>query len=786
MSTKIWYNKYNIGYDNVDNQWMRSLPLGNGRIGAMVFGNPDIETIEINEESLWSGSQLEETYDITSDDLPNIRQLLGEGKFYEAEQACKRSLVADPVSVRFFESFGEIKIDYFDKSPVKNYYRDLEVSEAIAHVSFDRNDTHISSETFVSSRYDVLVHRVDSSSPFSCSFTIKREKDAFTAVTAPDILLMKGQIHYYDEPKYGKGGEGMSFGARFHLDTDGVLVPQNDRINVEGATYLIVFGAFATNYNVNTYTVDESVNYRERLDEIINGVKNVPYSEIKEAHIKDWQEAFNCVRFELDAKAPEGVPTDYRLEALRFHSSVDPDIYTLYFNFGRYLLLSSSGFRATLPANLQGIWCHGFRSPWGSDYHLNINLQMNYWPCESTNMSDTFRPFYHMIRMLSESGKDTARKLFGANGWVHMHTTDIFGKTGTHDSAKCGFFPVAGAWNCLNLWEHYEYTGDEEYLKNIYPVFKGCCEFFNDFLIEREGYLITSPSNSPENEYYYIHPDTGEKKRTMLTEGSTMDTQIIHSIFTHTLWIARKFGDSEEFTTMLERVISKLPPLRVSQYGTIAEWMRDYEEVEPGHRHISHLFGLFPYDMINENDPVIFDAAKKTIARRLDNNGGGTGWSTAWFINFYARLLDGNNAFLQLDRIVKEFTYYNMFDLHPPRPLFQIDGNFGATSGIAEMLLQSHLGEPDNRILELLPALPDEWKKGSISGLCARGGFEASVVWENSKAISATIKSKRDNVLRIKLNGKTLTAKADKPYTVVDGIMLIDTKAGEVINLIFN
>ena len=786
MSTKIWYDKYNIGYDNVDNQWMRSLPLGNGRVAAMVYGNPDTEIIEMNEESLWGGSQLEGTYGITPADLPDIRLLLSEGKFEEAEQACKRSLLANPATVRSYESFGEIKIDYFDKSPVKNYYRDLELSEAVAHVSFDRNDTHISSETFISARYDAFVHRIDSSHPFSCSVTMKREKDAFTAVTSPDTLLLKGQIHYFDETKYGKGGEGMSFGARIFLDTDGELVTQNDRINVEGATYLTVYGAFATNYNVNTYTIDESINYRVRLDEIINGVKDVPYGDVKKAHIEDWQKAFNRVRFELDAEAPKGVPTDYRLEALRFLSSVDPDIYTLYFNFGRYLLLSASGFRATLPANLQGIWCHGFRSPWGSDYHLNINLQMNYWHCENTNMTETFRPFCHMIKMLSVSGRDTARKLFGANGWVHMHTTDIFGKTGTHDSAKCGFFPVAGAWNCLNLWEHYEYTGDEEYLKEIYPIFKGSCEFFNDFLIERDGYLITSPSNSPENEYYYIHPTTNEKKRTMLTEGSTMDTQIIHSLFTHTLWVANKFNDSEEFISMLERVLSKLPPLRVSQYGTVAEWMKDYEEVEPGHRHISHLFGLFPYDMINEGDPVIFEAAKKTIARRLENNGGGTGWSTAWFINFYSRLQDGNNAFAQLDKIVKEFTYYNMFDLHPPRPLFQIDGNFGATSGIAEMLLQSHLGKPNERIIELLPALPGEWKKGSVSGLCARGGFEVGIEWDCSKAISATVKSKRNTLLRIKLNDKTLTAKADKPYTVDNGIMLVDMRAGEIVKLIFD
>ncbi len=797
MSTRIWYNKYNTGYDNINNQWMRAVPLGNGRVAAMLYGNTDTEIIQINEESLWSGRQVEEKFSADENTLPTIRALLAEGKFREAAAFCAKTLMASPLSVRQYQTFGDVLVDFSDKAPAEDYMKELELSTAIATMSYKKNSTSYKTETFVSSRYDALVHRIDATSPFGCRVTMKREKDAFTTTVDERTLLMKGQIHYTPSPRYGEGGEGLSFGARFYFDTDGKLACEDTAIVVTNATYLTVYGAFATNYNVEKYDVDETKSYRARLDEIINGIKNLPYEQVKREHIEDYQELFNRVKFEIkdevnvETKRHEGGstyvqgfslsdPTDLRVEKLRYHAVDDPDFYTLYYNFGRYLLISGSGPRATLPTNLQGKWCGDLYPTWGSDYHVNINMQMNYWPCESANLSETFNPVIHMMKMLSKFGVRTAKELFGASGWVHMHTTDIFGKTGTHDNADCGFFPVAGPWNCLNLFEHYEYSGDENYLREIYPIMMGSCEFFNDFLIEKDGYLITSPSNSPENMYYYIHPETGERLRTMICEGATMDFEIIRSLFVRTLWTAKRFGEDEKKIAMIENVLAKLPPLRVSQYGTVAEWMDDNEEVEPGHRHISQLFALFPDNDINETKPEIFEAARKTMERRLSHGGGGTGWSIAWFVNFYARLRDGEGAISCLDKLIKNFTYYNLFDLHPPYPLFQIDGNFGGTSGIVEMLLQSHVGEIGEKIIEILPALPKKWNKGSISGLRARGNFTVDIEWDKAAATRVRILAVNGGVVRVK-ESDTMRLTPNKAHTVENGVITISVEKGEVV-----
>ncbi len=803
MSTRIWYNKYETGYDNIKNQWMRALPLGNGRVAAMLYGATDTEIIQINEESLWSGRQVEEKFHNTPETLPTIRALLAEGKLREAAAYCAKTLMADPISVRHYETFGELLIDLFDKAPAVDYSKELELSTAIATMSYKKNANAYKTETFISSRYDALVHRIEAITPFGCRVTMKREKDAFTTTVDEKTLLIKGQIHYTPHARYGEGGEGLSFGARIYFDTDGSLACEDSAIVVTNATYLTLFGAFATNYNVEKYDIDESISYRAKLDAIIDGIKDVPYEQIKREHIEDYQELFNRVKFTLkdeinpDSKNREGGgstytqgfsssdPTDLRVEKIRYHAVDDPDFYTLYYNFGRYLLISGSGPRATLPTNLQGKWCGDIRPTWGSDYHLNINMQMNYWPCESGNLSELFRPVIHMMKMLTKFGVRTARELFGASGWVHMHTTDIFGKTGTHDNADCGFFPVAGAWMCLNLFEHYEYSGDIDYLREIYPMMLGSCEFFNDFLIEKDGYLITSPSNSPENMYYYTHPETKERLRTMICEGATMDSEIIRSLFTRTLFSARLFGEDEEKISMIENVLEKLPPLRVSQYGTIAEWMEDYEEVEPGHRHISQLYALFPDNDITEDKPVLFEAARKTMERRLSHGGGGTGWSIAWFVNFYARLCDGEGAVSCLEKLFKNFTYYNLFDLHPPYPLFQIDGNFGGTSGICEMLLQSHMGDIGARVVELLPALPKKWNTGSISGLRARGNFTVDVEWKNGKAVFAKIVAGDNGTLRLRENSRTLGMKPDKEYTVENGIITLAVKKGEIVEIAF-
>ena len=469
------------------------------------------------------------------------------------------------------------------------------------------------------------------------------------------------------------------------------------------------------------------------------------------------------------------MPTDERLRRIREENASDSDFYTLYYNFGRYLLIESSGKNAVLPANLQGIWCNGFTPPWGSDYHTNINLQMNYWCAENTNMSETFRPYVHFMKMICSFGKDTADKLFGCGGWAINHTTDIFGRTGVHDLVGCGFFPMAAPWLCLNLWEHYEYTCEKAYLEKIYPILKGSCIFLKDYLVEKDGYLVTAPSNSPENSFSY-YDASGERKISAFTYGATIDFEIIYALFTRTACACELLGIDTEFAKSLSDILDKLPPLKISErYGTICEWIKDYEEVEPGHRHISHLFGLYPGDQINETIPEIYEAAKKTIDRRLSHGGAATGWSRAWVINFFARLKDGAIAYENLRQLMRISTADNLFDMHPP---FQIDGNFGGVAGITEMLIQSHLGTPDNRITELLPALPDEWKKGSVKGLKARGGFTFDIEWNDGKLIKVCVSSEKKNTLRLKVY-ENMKAVTGKKYTLSDGVLSMDFDADE-------
>lgn len=776
MSTKLWHNEFK-------DDWMWALPLGNGRIGAMQYGNPHCEQIEINEESLWCGRKIEEKYHASPEALAEIRRLIFEEKLTEAADLARATFLSDPPVVRSYESFGEIFIDFFDKSPYTNYRKELELSEAVSHVSWTKSGISYESECFISEDYDAFVYKLKNDGhPFSCKVTVKRKRDAYTACISDSTVIMNGRITYSDSRNYGEGGEGMSFGAKLRIETDGKLSAEHDYITVTDGTYVIVYGTFATNYDIEKFDIDETADYRKKLDECFEKICNSSYEQIKAQHIETHRKWFDKVCFELDAPDYKEISTDERLDDF-YDEKEDNDLLTLYYNFGRYLLIESSGKNARLPANLQGIWCHDFNPPWGSDFHTNINLQMNYWPAGCTNLSDTEKPFIHFMKMVSGFGTETAQKLFGAKGWVINHTSDAFGRTGVHDSVDCGFFPMAGPWLCLNLWEHYEYTNSRQYLEEIYPILRGACEFINDYLIENEnGQLVSSPSNSPENWFYYTDSE-GKKQESMLTHGATIDFQIIHTLFTRTAHACKVLDRDSDFIGILEETLSKLPPMRISErYGTIQEWIKDYEETEPGHRHISQLFGLYPGDQINESNPDIYEAAKKTIARRIENGGGSTGWSRAWTICFYARLKDGNNAAEHLGYLLKNCTAYNLFDIHPP---FQIDGNFGGTAGITEMLIQSHLGTPDNRIVELLPALPDSWSNGRIRGVKARGNLTFDMEWTQGKLRKATVTAADDSVLLLKPNSRTGLPEENR-YTAENGILKIEIPAGESLNLNFN
>lgn len=775
MSTKLWYNEF------IDD-WMWALPLGNGRIGAMLYGNPHREQIEINEESLWSGKQITEKYHASPEALSQIRKLIFEEKLQEAAEAAKATFLSDPPVVRSYESFGEIFVDFLDKSPYTQYRKELELNDAVARVFWVKSGIKYKSETFISEDYDAFVYKVSSDGrPFSCNVTIKRKQDAYTGCINDDTVIMNGRTTYNTGPLYGEGGEGMSFGAKMLIKSDGILTGEKSSVSVTDATYIIIYSAFATNYNVEKFDVDEAIDYRAKLNSCTEKISAASYEDIKGLHIETHQKWFGNVKFELEAPDFSHIPTNERLKELDDETD-DPDLFTLYYNFGRYLLIESSGKNATLPANLQGIWCHDFNPPWGSDFHTNINLQMNYWPAESANLPGTFKPFIHFMKMLSGFGSNTAKELFNAKGWVINHTTDVFGRTGVHDGVHCGFFPMAGPWLCLNLWEHYEYSNDLSYLKEIYPILKGSCEFLLDYLIEDEnGLLVTSPSNSPENEFYYTD-ENGNKQESMLTHGATIDFQIINVLFKRTIFAGDLLKTDEEFKQILKNTLGKLPPVKISErYGTIQEWIKDYEETDPGHRHISQLFGLYPGDEIDESMPELYEAAKKTIARRIENGGGATGWSRAWTICFYSRLKDGNNAAEHLKYLLENCTANNLFDIHPP---FQIDGNFGGVAGITEMLIQSHMGSIGNRVIELLPALPDEWSCGSIHGIKARGGFTFDLDWAEGKLKKAVITSENNNTLLLKLNNRTENLKTDKEYTVTDSVIKMQFNAGESVSIL--
>ncbi len=775
MSTLLWHNEF------IDD-WMCAFPLGNGRVGAMIYGNPHCEQIEINEESLWCGRKIEEKYHASPEALAEIRKLIFEERLQQAADLARATFLSDPPVVRSYESFGEIFVDFFDKSPFSDYRKELELSEAISRVSWKKSGMEFQSECFVSEEFDALVYKLwNDGRPFSCKVSLKRKRDAYSASLRKDEIILNGRLNTADSPLYGEGCEGMSFGGKLKIVTDGTLTPDHDFITVTDCTYVVLYGAFETNYSIEKFDIDEETDYRAKINACLDKISQVSYEEIKARHIAEHRKWFERVSFDLLAPDYREISADERLDDFG-DGKPDNDLLTLYYNFGRYLLIESSGKNARLPANLQGIWCHDFNPPWGSDFHTNINLQMNYWPAGCTNLTEAEEPFVNFMKKVSDLGKKTAKDLFGARGWVINHTCDAFGRTGVHDSVDCGFFPMAGAWLCLNLWEHYEFTGDRKYLEEIYPILKGACEFVSDYLIEdKNGFLVTSPSNSPENSFYYTEPD-GSQQESMFTYAAAIDFQIIRSLFTRTAHACKALGGDGAFVAELEAIMKKLPPVKISErYGTIQEWVKDYEETEPGHRHISQLFGLYPDDSINESDPVIYEAAKKTIARRIENGGGSTGWSRAWTICFYARLKDGNNAAKHLGYLLSKCTAYNLFDIHPP---FQIDGNFGGVAGMTEMLIQSHLGSPDARIVELLPALPDIWPKGRINGVKARGNLTFDIEWNDGKVAKAVVRAEKDSVLRLRLNERT-SVPCNNNYEIADGILTAKISAGEAVTFTF-
>lgn len=787
---KLWYQQ-------PAKVWTEALPLGNGRLGAMVFGRPDNELIQLNETTLWSGGPVKTG---VNPDAPKYLEqvrgvLLADNPDYTKANALARKMQG--IYSEAYLPLGDLQIKYDLKdSTVSNYYRDLNISDAVATTRFTIGNVEYTRQVFSSAPDQVIVIRLTASKPGMLSFTASAKSLLHyqNKMVSSNELAMEGKAPLHEDPNYVKynkqpviyedsaGHTGMRYQLRIKaLNEGGSVTTDTAGVHVSNSTAVTILLSAATSFNgfdkrPDTNGADEKALARAWLQK----AEKKNFQELLSAHQADFHRYFDRVKFSLQVPADNAnalLPTNERLVGYT-NGAHDPSLETLYFQYGRYLLISCSR-PGGVPANLQGIWNKELRASWSSNYTTNINVQMNYWPAEPVNLSEMHEPLFDLIHELAITGKVTAHDFYNAHGWVVHHNSDIWalsnpvGDKGRGDP-KWANWNMGAPWLSRHLWEHYLFTQDKAFLQQSYPLMKGAAEFLLDYMVTYKGYLVTAPSVSPENDFI-----DGNGKKGNVSLATTMDMSIVRDLFESTIRASRILNTDAGFRNLLIQKQAKLYPFHIGKKGNLQEWYQDWEDVDPHHRHVSHLYGLHPgYQISPITTPDLANAARKTLELRGDE---GTGWSLAWKINFWARLLDGNHAYSLVRNLLRAAggktnggvgdgsgSYPNLFDAHPP---FQIDGNFGGVSGISEMLLQSHLDE-----IHLLPALPDEWANGQIAGLKARGNFEVAMVWKDKKLVSAEIKSVVGGICKIR---------SASPFTV-KGVLAKPVKDGEYYLINFN